>query len=42
MKQILVMMAVMMGQSVLAAGKKPLTKEESARGDEAAARYSAN
>ena len=30
-KQILVMFAVVMGQSVLAADKKPLTKEESAK-----------
>ena len=32
MKQILVMMAVM-GQSVLAADKKPLTREESVESD---------
>jgi len=31
MKQILLVMAVVMGQSVLAADKKPLTKEESAK-----------
>ena len=31
MKQILLMLAVVMGQSVLAADKKPLTKEESAK-----------
>ena len=42
MKQILVMMAVVMGQSVLAADKKPLTREESARVIEAAIRNSAN
>ena len=41
MKQILVMMAVVMGQSVLAADK-PLTREESARVIEAAIRNSAN
>ena len=31
MKQLLLMIAVVMGQSVLAADKKPLTKEESAK-----------
>ena len=31
MRQILLMIAVVMGQSVLAADKKPLTKEESAK-----------
>jgi len=30
-KQLLLMIAVVMGQSVLAADKKPLTKEESAK-----------
>ena len=38
MKQILLMIAVVMGQSVLAADKKPLTKEESAKVIEAAIR----
>ena len=42
MKQILVMMvAVVMSQSVLAADKKPLTKEESAKVIEAAIRKAA-
>ena len=40
MKQILLMLAVVMGQSVLAADKKPLTKEESAKVIEAAIRKS--
>ena len=31
MKQLLLICAVVMGQSVLAADKKPLTKEESAK-----------
>ncbi|SVC63660.1 uncharacterized protein METZ01_LOCUS316514 [marine metagenome] len=31
MKQLLLIFAVVMGQSVLAADKKPLTKEESAK-----------
>ena len=31
MKQVLLMIAVVVGQSVLAADKKPLTKEESAK-----------
>ena len=31
MKQVLLMIAVVMSQSVLAADKKPLTKEESAK-----------
>ena len=31
MKQLLLILAVVMGQSVLAADKKPLTKEESAK-----------
>ena len=31
MKQLLLMIAVVVGQSVLAADKKPLTKEESAK-----------
>jgi len=39
MKQILLICAVVMGQSVLAADKKPLTKEESAKVIEAAIRY---
>ena len=38
MKQILLICAVVMGQSVLAADKKPLTKEESAKVIEAAIR----
>ena len=37
-KQILLIVAVMIGQSVLAADKKPLTKEESAKFIEAAIR----
>ena len=41
MKQILLMIAVVMGQSVLAADKKPLTKEESAKVIEAAIRKAA-
>ena len=40
MKQILLMIAVVMGQSVLAADKKPLTEEESAKVIEAAIRKS--
>ena len=39
MKQILLMIAVVMGQSVLAADKKPLTKEESAKVIEATIRF---
>ena len=38
MKQILLMIAVVMSQSVLAADEKPLTKEESANFIEAAMR----
>ena len=38
MKQILLMIALVIGQSVLAADKEPLTKEESARAIEAAIR----
>ena len=38
MKQILLMIALVVGQSVLAVDKKPLTKEESARAIEAAIR----
>jgi Leucine-rich repeat (LRR) protein len=41
MNQILLMIAVMAGQSVLAADKKPLTKEESAKVIEAAIRKAA-
>ena len=41
MKQLLLMIAVVMGQSVLAADKKPLTKEESAKVIEAAIREAA-
>ena len=41
MKQILLICAVVMGQSVLAADKKPLTKEESAKVIEAAIREAA-
>ena len=41
MKQILLICAVVMGQSVLAADKKPLTKEESAKVIEAAIRKAA-
>ena len=41
MKQILLMIAVVAGQSVLAADKKPLTKEESAKVIEAAIRKAA-
>jgi hypothetical protein len=41
MKQILLMIALVMGQSVLAADKKPLTKEESAKVIEAAIRKAA-
>ena len=41
MKQILLMIAVVMGQTVLAADKKPLTKEESAKVIEAAIRKAA-
>ena len=40
MKHILLMIAVVMGQTVLAADKKPLTKEESAKVIEAATRKS--
>jgi len=40
-KQILLILAVVMGQSVLAADKKPLTKEESAKVIEAAIRKAA-
>jgi len=40
MKQLLLIFAVVMGQSVLAADKKPLTKEESAKVIEAAIRKS--
>jgi len=40
MKQLLLICAVVMGQSVLAADKKPLTKEESAKVIEAAIRKS--
>ena len=42
MKQILLMIAVVMGQSMLAADKKPLTKEESAKFIEAVIRRSLN
>ena len=42
MKQILLMIALVVGQSVLAADKKPLTKEESAKVIEAAIRKSLN
>ena len=42
MKQILLMIAVVVGQSVLAADKKPLTKEESAKVIEAAIRKELN
>jgi hypothetical protein len=41
MKQILLILAVVMGQPVLAADKKPLTKEESAKVIEAAIRRAA-
>ena len=41
MKQLLLICAVVMGQSVLAADKKPLTKEESAKIIEAAIRNAA-
>ncbi len=41
MKQLLLICAVVMGQSVLAADKKPLTKEESAKVIEAAIRKAA-
>ena len=41
MKQILLMIAVVMGEAVLAADKKPLTKEESAKVIEAAIREAA-
>jgi len=41
MKQLLLICAVVMGQSVLAADKKPLTKEESAKVIEAAIREAA-
>jgi hypothetical protein len=41
MKQILLICAVVMGQTVLAADKKPLTKEESAKVIEAAIRKAA-
>jgi len=41
MKQILLICAVVMGQSVLGADKKPLTKEESAKVIEAAIRKAA-
>ena len=41
MRQILLILAVVMGQSVLAADKKPLTKEESAKVIEAAIRKAA-
>ena len=41
MKQLLLICAVVMGQSVLAADKKPLTKEESAKLIEAAIRKAA-
>ena len=41
MKQILVMMAAVVGQSVLASDKKPLTKEESAKIIEVAIRETA-
>ena len=40
-KTILMILAVVMGQSVLAADKKPLTKEESAKVIEAAIRKAA-
>jgi hypothetical protein len=39
MKQLLLILAVVMGQSVLAADKKPLTTEESAKIIEAAIRF---
>ena len=42
MKQLLLICAVVVGQSVLAADKKPLTKEESAKVVEAAIRRAAN
>ena len=42
MKQLLLICAVVMGQSGLAADKKPLTKEESAKVIEAAIRKAAN
>ena len=41
-KQILLIVAVVVGQSVLAADKKPLTKEESAKVIEAAIRKKIN
>jgi len=41
MKQLLLICAVVMGQSVLAADKKPLTKEKSAKVIEAAIRKAA-
>ncbi len=42
MRYLLLILAVMMGQSVLAADKKPLTKEESAKVIEAAIRKELN
>ena len=42
MKQLLLICAVVIGQSVLAADKKPLTKEESAKIIEAEIRYELN
>ena len=41
-KQILLIVAVVVGQSVLATDKKPLTKEESAKAIEAAIRKKIN